>query len=208
MRMRFAFAFSLQGTDPKYTRGVERNLTALQRYFGSDAMMLLYGDVNPGEHTNLEWMPREAKGDTSCHFWRFAAVCDTRFDRVCVRDIDSVVSEREVAAVLEWESSGLGFHCMRDHYWHTTGGGAPFPVQGGMWGAMPARVPKNFGNLLAWWVKNKGPFQRYSDMWFLNRYIYPHLLVDGMQHDGCDSHWGGRNFPTPRVGSEYVGEYA
>ena len=45
------------------------------------------------------------------------------------RDLDSRISEREVAATQEWLQSGLAVHAMRDHP------GQKHPLLGGMWGA-------------------------------------------------------------------------
>ena len=46
------------------------------------------------------------------------------------RDLDSVATERESAAVKEWMASKHAFHAMRDHPDH----GAT-PMMAGMWGA-------------------------------------------------------------------------
>ena len=43
------------------------------------------------------------------------------------RDLDSLASDREVAAVTEWLRSGRSFHVMRDHPQHGT------EILGGTW---------------------------------------------------------------------------
>ena len=45
------------------------------------------------------------------------------------RDLDSRITEREVAAVVEWLQSGQALHVMRDHPGHKV------PMLGGTWGA-------------------------------------------------------------------------
>ena len=45
------------------------------------------------------------------------------------RDLDSLPSAREDAALQEWLDSKYGVHAMRDHPWHGV------PVMGGGWGA-------------------------------------------------------------------------
>lgn len=208
--MTILFSFSLQGKDPRYTKGVEENLKSIRKLFGN-AHMVVYSPDDPsdyvfGDKTGLHWEKVEPRDDNSCHFWRFKAISNVEYDYVCVRDIDSLVSLREHAAVMHWIETGKSFHCMRDHYWHTEAGGAPFPIQGGMWGAKPSSAPKNWSILVDYWLTNKAPFGRYSDMWFLNRFIYPLLLTDGIQHDGCGSHWTGLSFPTRREGNDFVGQ--
>ena len=47
--------------------------------------------------------------------WRFFPTLDPQVDMYMVRDLDSRISEREVAAVTEWIQSGKSVHSMRDH---------------------------------------------------------------------------------------------
>lgn len=62
--------------------------------------------------------------------WRFLPVIDPTVDIFLSRDLDSIVNEREVAAVKEWlTSSDQIFHGMRDNPAHR------WEVLGGMWGA-------------------------------------------------------------------------
>lgn len=51
--------------------------------------------------------------------WRFLPLNDEPVvDALLTRDLDSEVSEREVAAVNEWLNSSYSFHVMRDHPFH------------------------------------------------------------------------------------------
>ena len=60
-------------------------------------------------------------------FWRFLAIDDSD---VCIsRDADSVVNEREVAAVNQWLDSDKQWHLMSDHRLHKK-----HRMMGGMWG--------------------------------------------------------------------------
>ena len=52
--------------------------------------------------------------------WRFLPLADPLVDIVLSRDLDSVVNQRELAAVQEWLQSGALFHVMRDHPFHQT----------------------------------------------------------------------------------------
>lgn len=208
-----AYSFSLSGSKPQYTSGVQKNIDALDRLFPGCTMLVYCPDdieqyVSDKRSIIVERVPVEPSKDLACHLWRIQAVCRREFTHVCVRDIDSIVSDREAAAVRQWLDSDFGYHCMRDHHWHTMHGDVKNPIQGGLWGAMPSRVPDRFEYLLTWWLARKRPFARSADCWFLNRFIRPLMLRDGLEHDGCGSHWGGVPFPTPRVGNEYVGEYA
>ena len=52
-----------------------------------------------------------------------------KVDVAVFRDLDSVVSEREIAAVGQWLNSKHAFHIMRDHPNH-----GAVPMMAGMWG--------------------------------------------------------------------------
>ena len=63
-----------------------------------------------------------------------------------------------------------------------------------------------WNNLVKWWIKNKRPFDYYSDMWFLTRYMYPRIQRQGIQFDGCGSRWSGVPINYPRLNEEdYIG---
>ncbi|CAG0912504.1 unnamed protein product [Notodromas monacha] len=61
--------------------------------------------------------------------WRFIPMADPSVTTFISRDLDSVVSSREVAAVAEWLATpNKTLHTMNDHPGHL------WPVMGGMWG--------------------------------------------------------------------------
>ena len=61
--------------------------------------------------------------------WRFLPPVDPQVEIFLCRDLDSRISEREVAAVTEWLASSRPLHSMRDHPAHNT------PLLGAAWGA-------------------------------------------------------------------------
>ena len=50
--------------------------------------------------------------------WRFLPMLDLQVDIMMSRDLDSIINERESAAVFEWLKSPFAFHIMRDHPLH------------------------------------------------------------------------------------------
>ena len=51
--------------------------------------------------------------------WRFLPLMDTTVDRMLSRDIDNLITTREVEAVRQWlVGSKATFHIMRDHLGH------------------------------------------------------------------------------------------
>ncbi|MDK4680902.1 hypothetical protein QDY71_09870 [Kingella negevensis] len=61
-------------------------------------------------------------------FWRFLVAADTSVKRFIIRDADSLLSNKERAAVQEWLDSGKHFHVMRDALLHDE------LILAGMWG--------------------------------------------------------------------------
>lgn len=96
--------------------------------------------------------------------WRFLTMGDSAVNVFLSRDLDSVISEREVAAVKEWlremKLSVRGIQLMRDHMSHN------YPFLGGLWGAsnkvIGRKVGKRLQRLIVYWskhtslTKNKG----------------------------------------------------
>ena len=62
-------------------------------------------------------------------FWRFQVVADPTVEIFGSRDSDSLLSEREEAAVSAWLRSGEQFHVLRDGPFHRS------QVLAGLWGA-------------------------------------------------------------------------
>lgn len=210
-------SFSLWGDDPKYCRGAIENFKlALDLYPGWISRFYV-GESTPFEvvaelsdladawnkkqdkflGTLLQIVPMEEAGDWRSMFWRFNPAFEAGVDVMISRDCDSRLSLREKAAVDVWlERSDKGFHCMRDHPYHTV------PILGGMWGVKVGAVPA-FGQLMKRWPKED---RLQTDQEFLTQKIWPLVANDTLCHDEFFTHlWGGQPFPTPRRGVEFVG---
>lgn len=127
--------------------------------------------------------------------WRFLPLLDGSVEMMLSRDLDSNVSEREVAAVREWMNSNLSFHIMRDHPQHGVFilAGATQPIQlflwaililflfcsiKGMWGAKLAEHPqlvRNLGKIML--VMGKAQ-DKEADQRFLWVYVWPITQFD------------------------------
>lgn len=124
-------------------------------------------------------------------------MCDPRNSHVIVRDTDSRLSGRDIAAVRQWEMSGKTIHVMRDHPMHDT------PILGGLWGAKPLGVP-DFRNHL----ENYTPDGRHGeDQRFLTKYVYRQYKKEALIHDEIFKRdKTSISFPTSRIDNEYLGE--
>ena len=110
----------------QYFEGIQENLALVSRLYGADWSVRLYYDLDQEDplhqdlcnmacdHPSLDLcyvrdLPGTPVQDASSVFamnWRFLPTLDPQVDIFLCRDLDSRVTEREVAAVKDWE------HCL------------------------------------------------------------------------------------------------
>jgi hypothetical protein len=132
---------------------------------------------------------------------RFLALDDPNVLYTIVRDLDSRLNFRELMAVNEWIASGLGFHSMRDHKWHTV------PVMGCCFGMRRGM----FGNATSMTELVQKAITKYpkvvpgccgDDQSFLSMFVWPRIKSTTMDHDstpGRGKRYGSkecRDFPS------------
>ncbi|XP_050715764.1 uncharacterized protein LOC126998320 [Eriocheir sinensis] len=151
-------SFSLFGNDSEYWKGLGQILPEVEKLYpgwkvrvytnprGRAAALCPLLHRHPSllfvcDVTNL---PPPLGNLSSVHpmIWRVAPLGDPQVDTMIVRDTDSQVTQRQVAAVQEWLASGKAFHVMRDHPNHD------MPVMGGMWGATWGKDPAKTGRIM------------------------------------------------------------
>lgn len=214
-------SFSLWGNNPKYCVGAIRNMELARqiypgwvaRFYCAESVpyetkFAILGHTSGKPHdtdTNL-WQSYDGlteifsvpgNGDWRNMFDRFLPGIDPKIDAFISRDCDSRLSLREKAAVDEWMASGELIHCMRDHPHHSV------PILGGMWGMKYGAIP-DYADMLRRFAKED---RLQTDQEFLAQYVFT-ATRRIMQHDnGFFTHfWGGRPFPVPRQGLEFVGQ--
>ena len=124
-------AFSLWGSNPKYTIGAIRNVEIAKELFPDWHCRLYHAHDVPYDMIDRlidlgATTVCMGDGDWNGVFWRFYAADGN--DIMISRDTDSRLGQREKAAVDEWLSSDKDFHIMRDHPYHAT------EILAGMWG--------------------------------------------------------------------------
>ena len=138
--------------------------------------------------------------------WRFLPVLDPGVEAVLSRDLDSRLTDREVAAVTQWldDPLQLPFHVMRDHPQHGT------EILGGMWGArMDTGHREQFREVMGELLEGaRGlSWRKGLDQSLLTKYVWPRVRELSCVHDSylCDKMRGGhwRPFPTQREEGEY-----
>ena len=177
--MKFSYSLSLRlgHRDAQYIAGFRYNVNKIRSTWPS-ASITLHHDSSVGADllcladATVEW---ERRNDLSCAFWRFASI--DNLDTVLVRDCDSPIIDREIAAVNHWLACDKLLHTMHDHPAH-----AAKTVLAGLWGAKPGGLPLNFAYLVRWWLTHRAPFTYGTDEWFLHRYVYPYVIRNGLSH--------------------------
>ena len=111
-------------------------------------------------------------------YWRYFAADDPTISYVSFRDCDSIIDNREVAAVDAWLKSGKKLHTM-----HDCSAGHWSPVMGGMCGlALP--ISLNIVKSINDWCKNLRNYKfNYSDdQSFLSKTLLPLLEYSHIDH--------------------------
>lgn len=205
-RRRDVISFSLWGANPRYLRGALRNALLIPELYPGWQARFYLDDSVPEEFRALlaqlgadcRLMPAaQSLRQRLC--WRFLVVNDPAVGRFLVRDCDSVVNQREVAAVQQWLASEHWFHGMRDWWTHTD------PLLAGMWGGLAGVLPE-----LAPLLASYSPAAKETanvDQWFLRDVLWGSIHPLALIHDRCFRSEGSQPWPTATPsGSWHVGQ--
>lgn len=203
--------FSLYGTG--YMDGLVPNIEAARKHLPGWIINVYHdGCLDAYSGTDDVRLHRVHLPSDSGMFWRFFGAEGA--DHAIFRDVDSLITARDAAVVNAWVESDKLVHVIHDHSNHTR---MPHGhILGGLWGLRHRAFPFDFDRLVRWWTQYKGPFEYGSDMWFLNRYVWPYALRSGCMHlhrdsllktdpwpvhEPCEHHLGARIF-GPKAGQE------
>ena len=199
--MKKIISFSLWGNHPVYVAGALRNAELAAEiypgwtcrfYLGRDVSHELVQKLGAFPHVETVTVP-EPPGWRGM-FWRFYPAAESDVEVLLVRDVDCRLNRREAGAVLEWLGSSKGFHIMRDHPQHRT------EILGGLWGLKHSVLPSLRKQIYRY--KPDESFWQ-IDQNFLRDVVFPLIRNNACVHD---EFFGGRRFPTPRSGGEFVGQ--
>ena len=193
-------AFSLWGTDTRYTLGALQNASLAKVVYPGWECRFYVGNSTPSyildllcEFDHVRIIRMGVEGDWTGMFWRFYAAADPDVEVLIVRDCDSRLWFREKSAVDEWLASGKEFHIMRDNEQHTT------PILGGMWGVLGGALPQMGEWIEAYTKQNSWQV----DQNFLREIIYPKVKDKAFVHD---EFFDKKPFPSPRDEGHFVGQ--
>ncbi|MFV0432343.1 MAG: tetratricopeptide repeat protein [Alphaproteobacteria bacterium] len=188
-------SFSLFGSQPRYLRGALRNLLLAEDLFPNWELWFYLDNSVPQDFQELITklggiIKKQPDGQTLRQklAWRFEVSDDKDVGYFLIRDIDSVISVRELSAVVEWLQSDMYFHIMRDWWTHTD------LILAGMWGGIAGILPNM-----------KEAVQAYSpglaetpniDQWFLRDVIWKYVRTSVMSHDRCFDFMSPKRWPV------------
>ncbi len=199
-------SFSIWGGHPRYLRGALRNALLIPelypgwraRFYLDDTVPVDFAALLRSLGADVRLMPSgQPLRQRLC--WRFLVANDPGVGRFLVRDCDSVVGVREVAAVRQWLASGQWFHVMRDWWTHTD------PILAGMWGGVAGVLPD-----LEALIATYQPQARETanvDQWFLRDVLWGSIRPHALIHDRCYRTAGRQPWPDPDpAGQGHVGQ--
>lgn len=204
-------AFSLFGSHPRYLRGALQNVLVARTFYpGWTCRFTVDASVDATFRSVMAEegaeMIMDDSGDRDPRHLlsrRFLVSDDPDVGYFIVRDCDSVMFDREAAAVQEWIASDLPFHAMRDWVSHTD------PILAGLWGGVAGVFPDMAGAIAAF--RATTPHNINWDQYFLRDQMWPAIRDRIMVHDRLFTAHATRPFPTATpAGQRHVGqnEYA
>ncbi|XP_064122132.1 uncharacterized protein LOC135226463 [Macrobrachium nipponense] len=135
--------------------------------------------------------------------WRVSVLGDPLVTQFLIRDMDSPLLQREIAAVNDWLESRKCFHFMRDNPMHDQ------PIMAGMWGGCnsfyPDAMPRLRNTVFKW--SNKSTSHHSSDQLNLSWLLWPTFKKNHTSHDAysCLEYPESRPFPTRRLNFTFIG---
>lgn len=199
-------AYSLFGNSPRYCEVAIMNCLAIARLLpGWRCRFYCDGSVPPSIRQRLT----EAGGEVTLladhqldglHplMWRFLVADDPHVARFLIRDADSLVGEREAAAVDAWLRSDKWFHLIRDWPNHCE------LLLAGMWGGCTGVISDMRGEIRVFLEKG-GYAASHVDQEFLRKRIWPTVRESVLSHDGQFAFFN--NEPLPVVEGAAYGRY-
>ncbi len=201
------------GHENGYFKGIQINLDLMRQFYPQDFIMRIYHDGKSTEDlceifcsspdVDLCNANEIGIGAQFGMLWRFAPMADPTVDEWHCRDLDSMPSSREVAAVDDWRhNSTANYHLMRDNPYHRAS------IVGCCFGMRQNNKNRetNYKIFHKMLEENHEVWRKGEDQRLLDVHLWPVAKRDMVCHDSylCDiyANDGNRPFPTKRISSD------
>ena len=175
-------AFSLYGGQPRYCETLIKNVEVAQAIYPGWRCRI-YLDQSVPQHVwqrlnqpHVELVDMSQEQGIYPTLWRFLVMDDPGVKRFLIRDADSLLSEREAAAVDAWLASPYWFHHMRDYFSHTE------LLLAGMWGGCNG-VFSQLAQAMRDFIARYSGSARFTDQYFLKVALWPTVRESLLSHD-------------------------
>lgn len=187
-------AFSLSGADPRQCETAVLNASLASQIYPNWTCRFYVDETVPAHvfdrlsQHSVQLFHCELDTGIPAIFRHFAVASDKEVQAFLLRDVDSLLSYKEAAAVEAWIDSKQFFHIMRDFYEHTE------LVLPSMWGGYTGAFENIEDTMRAFFAQNG--VSRLSLLGFLREYIFPTIAQSLMTHD--DLHLDPDSYAYPR----------
>lgn len=194
-------SFSLFNHNPKYLVGAFRNLILAKQYY--PGWQCVYYVDDPYSETaktltdNGAYIIDRSQSTMGGYYWRHCLPNNfPSIEAYIVRDCDSRIGPREVAAVNEWLASDKTYHLMHDHPKHQT------LVMQGMYGV------KGYGLLDLAEALQEIPNERGGPDKVFDQIYQERMKGNVLEHGDFNPEMFPNQipFPTPREDNRFIGE--
>lgn len=188
-------AFSLYGAQPRYCETLVENIKAAAGLYPQWTCRVYLDDSVPQhvwqrlQEAGAQLRDMSGEKEIFPTLWRFLVMDDPQVERFMVRDADSLVSEREAAAVEAWLASPFHFHHMRDYFTHTE------LLLAGMWGGVNGVFPR-VEPLIREFIASYQGSERFTDQYFLKAVLWPTVRMSILNHDEIFDFHHAQPWPT------------
>jgi len=188
-------AFSLYGADPRYCETLIKNVETAKELYPSWVCRIYLDDTVPQhiwsrlQQVNAQLVDMTSEKEIPPTLWRFLVMDDLSVERFMVRDADSLIAEREQAAVEAWLKSPYYFHHMRDYFTHTE------LLLAGMWGGVNGVLSNIEQKIRSFVVQYKGR-ERFTDQYFLKAVLWSTIRQSILNHDELFDFHQAQPWPT------------
>jgi len=189
--------FSLFGARPRYCENALKNVEAARDLFPQWRCRFYVDESVPAAvltrlteaGAQVVKVDEATRAAIPATMWRFLVMGDREVSRFQVRDADSLLSERDRAAVEAWLRSGCWYHHMRDYFSHTE------LLLAGMWAGCHNPNLPGIRELIAQYLKEEEAHQRFADQYFLRRSLWPTIRQSLLSHDALFGFLEAQPFP-------------